>query len=197
MRRFDYFTFEPGTGIYKAEFSATLDIVPQKKLNSAIAEHAIQNGIIFSLLPYWKEVTNKNGIISMKRFITNIGLNFWASGNYTLKNNFYFHLKCLEWTLHYLHNRFGKDAIKYLVGYTDGCPDQYKSRLWALMVGLLCDMFDLEEYLHEFAHTACFKTNIDSFCSDTKTYVKMGELRELFRLINAESVWNECKNECK
>jgi hypothetical protein len=101
MRRFDYFTFVPGTGIYKADFSTTLDIVPQKKLNSAIAEHAIQNGIIFSLLPYWKEVTNKNGIVSMKRFITNIGFNFLASGNYTSKNNFYLHFKCLEWTLHY------------------------------------------------------------------------------------------------
>jgi hypothetical protein len=129
----------------------------------------------------------------MKRFITNIGFNFWASGNYTLSNNFYFHFKCLDWTIGYLIKTYGRDSVRYLVGYTDGCPDQYKSRLWALMIGLICDLHDLEEYLHYYAHTACFKTNIDSFGSDTKTFVKWQELRELCRLLNAEDVYNECK----
>jgi hypothetical protein len=77
MRRFDYFTFETGTVLYKSDFSATFDIIPQHKVNSAIAEHAIQNGIIISINPVFREVKNKNGTTSMKRFVTNIGIHIY------------------------------------------------------------------------------------------------------------------------
>ena len=82
----------------------------------------------------------------MKRFLKNIGFNFWASVNYSLSNNYYFHYKCLVWAIRFLKARFGEDTVKYLVGYTDGCPDQYKSRRNAVMVGTLCDEEGLEEY---------------------------------------------------
>ena len=81
---------------YVTKLTSTLDINPQDKLNSAISVHAIQNVMIFSLNPQVRNVTNKEGLTYRKRFITNIGFNFWASGNYTLSNNYYFHFKCLE-----------------------------------------------------------------------------------------------------
>lgn len=74
----------------------------------------------------------------------------------------------MVWAIRYLKTRFGDDAVKYLVGYTDGCPNQYKSRRNAVMVGTLCDEEGLEEYLHHFAPTASFKTIVDAFGSDTK-----------------------------
>jgi hypothetical protein len=193
QRRFDYNTFTKGMVRYKADFSATLDINPQDKLNSAICAHAIQNVMIFSLKPEMKMVTNKEGLTHSKRFIRNIGFNFWGAGNYTLSNNYYFHFKCLEWAVKHLRSRFGNEEVKYLVGYTDGCPDQYKSRLNALVVGEFCDKNDLEEYIHVFAPTARFKTNVDAFGSDTKTYIAVGERRETFRCPTAEDVYRQCK----
>lgn len=59
-------------------------------------------------------------------------------------------MKCLQ-------NRFGNEVVNYLVGYTDGCPDQNKSRINALVVGEFCDKNDLEEYIHVFAPTASFR----------------------------------------
>lgn len=194
MRRFDYNTFTEGMVRYKADFSATLDIHPQDQLNCAIAAHAIQNVMIFSLCPFEKDIVNKSGLPCVKRFLKNIGFNFWASANYSLSNNYYFHYKCLVWAIRYLKTRFGDDAVKYLVGYTDGCPDQYKSRRNAVMVGTLCDEEGLEEYLHHFAPTASFKTNVDAFGSDTKTYIATGERRETFRCTNAEEVFMQCRN---
>jgi hypothetical protein len=123
QRRLDYNTFTRGMVRYKADFSATLDINPQDKLNSAICAHAIQN----VMKPEMRVVTNKEGLTYSKRFIRNIGFNFWGAGNYTLSNNYYFHFKCLEWAVKHLRNRFGNEEVEYLVGYTDGCPDQYKS----------------------------------------------------------------------
>ena len=193
QRRFDYNTFTPGMVRYKADFSATLDINPQDKLNSAISAHAIQNVMIFSLMPEIRTVQNKQGLTFGERFIKNIGFNFWASSNYTLSNNYYFHYKCPQWAIEYLQRRFGKEEIKSLVGYTDGCPDQYKSRRNALIVGEFCDKNDLEEYIHVFAPTASFKTNVDAFGSDTKTYITVGERRETFRCPAAEDVYRQCK----
>ena len=62
------------------------------------------------------------------------------------------------------------------------------------MVGTLCDEEGLEEYLHHFAPTASFKTNVDAFGSDTKTYIATGERRETFRCTNAEEVFMQCRN---
>jgi hypothetical protein len=149
---------------------------------------------IFSLMPEEKEITNKNGQSVKKRLISSIGFNYWASGNYTLSNNYYFHYKCLRWTIEYLTNRFGTEATKYLVGYTDGCPDQYKSRRNAIMVARLCDELGLEEYLHHFAPTASFKTNVDAFGGDTKSYITKGERRELFRCQTAEDMYLQCRD---
>jgi hypothetical protein len=179
---------------YKADFSATLDINPQDKLNCAISAHAIQNVMIFSLAPEFRNVTSKCGFTYQKRFIRNIGFNFWACGNYSLSNNYYFHFKCLAWAVEYLQERFGKEAVKYMVGYTDGCPDQCKSRLNAIMVGSFCDSFRLEEYIHHFAPTASFKTNVDAFGSDTKTYIADGERKEKFRCPTAEDVYKQCRD---
>jgi hypothetical protein len=61
QKRFYFNTFTKGMVRYKANFSATLDINPQDKLNSAICAHAIQNVMIFSLKPEMKIVTNKEG----------------------------------------------------------------------------------------------------------------------------------------
>lgn len=61
MRRYDYNTFTPGMVRYKADFSATLDIHPQDQLNRAISAHVIQNVMIFSLNPVYRQVTNKLG----------------------------------------------------------------------------------------------------------------------------------------
>lgn len=194
MRRYDYNTFTAGMVRYKADFSATMDINPQDKLNCAISAHAIQNVMIFSLNPSFRTLINETNMSSQKRFITNIGFNFWASGNYSLSNNYYFHNKCLIWSIRYLKSRFGEEAVKRMVGYTDGCPDQYKSRRNAVMVGRLCDEEGLEEYLHYFAPTASFKTNIDAFGSDTKTYIAKGERRETFRCLNAEDVFKQCRD---
>ena len=194
MRRYDYNTFTTGEVRYKADFSATLDIHPQDQLNCAISAHAIQNVMIFSLNPVHKVITNKSGLTSIKRFITNIGFNFWASANYSLSNNYYFHNKCLIWAIRYLKTKFGQDAVKHLVGYTDGCPDQYKSRKNAVMVGRLCDEEGLDVYLHHFAPTASFKTIVDAFGSDTKTYIAAGERRETFRCRHAEDVFKECRD---
>lgn len=193
MRRYDYNTFAPGMVRYKSDFSATLDIHPQDQLNCAISAHAIQNVMIFSLNPVYRQVTNKLGLTCTKRFITNIGFNFWASGNYSLSNNYYFHNKCLVWAIRYLKSTYGENMVKHLIGYTDGCPDQYKSRKNAVMVGRLCDEEGLDEYLHHFAPTASFKTNVDAFGSDTKSYIAAGERREVFRCNNAEDVFNECR----
>lgn len=175
MRRYDYNTFSDGMVRYKADFSATLDINPQDKMNCAISAHAIQNVMIFSLNPSIRNIVNKAGLPFDKRFLLNIGFNFWGSGNYSLSNNYYFHNKCLVRSIRYLKSRYGADSVKYLVGYTDGCPDQYKSRRNAVKVGRLCDEEGLEEYLHYFASTASFKTNVDAFGSDTKTYIAIGE----------------------
>ena len=194
QRRYDFNTFIPGMVRYKSDFSATLDINPQDKLNCAISAHAIQNVMIFSLLPEYRSVTNRSGLTYTKRFIRNIGFNFWACGNYSLSNNYYFHFKCLAWAVVYLKGRFGDEAVKYMVGYTDGCPDQYKSRLNAIMVGGFCDSFGLEEYLHHFAPTASFKTKIDAFGSDTKTYIADGERKEKFRCPTAEDVYKQCRD---
>ena len=62
------------------------------------------------------------------------------------------------------------------------------------MVGRFCDEEGLEEYLHYFAPTASFKTNIDAFGSDTKTYIAKGERRETFRCLNAEDVFKQCRD---
>ena len=86
MRRFDYNTFTEGMVRYKADFSATMDIHPQDQLNCAIAAHAIQNVMIFSLCPYQKDIINKSGLPCIKRFLKNVGFNFWASANYSLSN---------------------------------------------------------------------------------------------------------------
>jgi hypothetical protein len=115
-------------------------------------------------------------------------------GKERMSNNYYFHYKCLRWTIEYLIGRFGREAIKYLVGYTDGCPDQYKSRRNAVMVARLCDELGLEEYLHHFAPTASFKTNVDAFGGDTKFYVTKQERRELFRCQTAEDVYLQCRD---
>ena len=194
QRRYDCNTFTHGMVRYKADFSATLDINPQDNLNCAISAHAIQNVMIFSLMPEFRDVTNKSGLTYRKRFIRNIGFNFWACGNYSLSNNYYFHYKCLAWAIEYLQRRFGKDAVKYMVGYTDGYPDQYKSRLDAIMVGDFCDAFGFEEYVHHFAPTASFKTNVDAFGSDTKTYIADGEKKEKFRCPTAEDVYKQCRD---
>ena len=90
--------------------------------------------------------------------------------------------------------KFGSDAVRRLVGYTDGCPDQYKSRRNAIMVARVCDELGLDEYLHHFAPTASFKTNVDAFGGDTKTFIAKGERRENFRCKTAEDVYLECKN---
>ena len=181
QRRYDYNTFTYGMVRYKADFSATLDINPQDKLNCAISAHAIQNVMILSLAPQFRDVTNKCNYTYSKRFIHNIGFNFWACGNYSLSNNYYFHYKCLAWAVKYLQRKFRVEAVKYMVGYTDGCPDQYKSRLNAIMVGGFCDKFGLEKYIHHSAPTASFKTNLDAFGSDSKTYIADGERKEKFR----------------
>ena len=194
QRRYDYNTFTSGMVRYKCDFSATLDINPQDKLNSAISAHAIQNVAIYSLMPNTREYKNSAGILIRKRFIHNIGFNYWASGNYTLSNNYYFHYVCLKWTIKYLIAKFGADAVRRLVGYTDGCPDQYKSRRNAIMVARVCDELGLDEYLHYFAPTASFKTNVDAFGGDTKTFIAKGERRENFRCKTAEDVYLECKN---
>lgn len=68
----------------KVDFSATSDINPQDKLNSAICAHAIQNVMIFSLNPEVRVVTNKEGPTYGKRFIKNIGFNFWGQGTVLL-----------------------------------------------------------------------------------------------------------------
>ena len=183
QRRYDFNTFTPEMVRYKSDFSATLDINPQDKLNCAISAHAIQTVMIFSLLPLYRSVTNRSGLTYTKRFIRNIGINFWACGNYSLSNNYYFHFKCLAWAVIYLNRRFRDEAVQYMVGYIDGCPDQYKSGLNAIMVGGFCDSFGLEEYIHHFAPTASFKTNTDAFGSDTKTYIADGERKEKFDVL--------------
>ena len=179
QRRYDYNTFTYGMVRYKADFSATLDNNPQYKLNCAISAHAIQNVMRFSLLSEFRDVTNKSGLTYRKRFIRNIGFNFWACGNYSLSNNYYFHYKCLAWAIEYLQRRFGKDAVKYMVGYTDGYPDQYKSRLDAIMVGDFCDAFGFEEYVHHFAPTASFRKNVNLSVVTQKRTLPMAEKREI------------------
>jgi hypothetical protein len=61
------------------------------------------------------------------------------------------------------------------------------------VVGEFCDKNDLEEYIHIFAPTASFMTNVDAFGSDTKTYIAVGERRETFRCPTAEDVYRQCK----
>jgi hypothetical protein len=78
MRRYDYNTFIAGMVRYKADFSATLDINPQDKLNCAISAHAKQNVMIFSLNPNIRTIVNKAGLPFDKRFLLNIGFNFWG-----------------------------------------------------------------------------------------------------------------------
>ena len=66
---------------YKSDFSATLDINPQDKLNSAISAHAIQKVAIFSLLPEVKEIINKNGQSVKKISSTHVSCDVLLIGN--------------------------------------------------------------------------------------------------------------------
>ena len=59
QRRYDSNIFTLGMVRYKADFSATFDIDPQDKLNHSIIAFAIQNVIIFSLVPEFENVTKK------------------------------------------------------------------------------------------------------------------------------------------
>jgi hypothetical protein len=95
MRRYDFNTFTHGMVRHKADFSVTLDINLQDKLKCAISAHAFQNVMMFSLNPVKRIIVNKAELPCEKRFLTNIGFNFWASGKSSVSNDDYFHNKCL------------------------------------------------------------------------------------------------------
>jgi hypothetical protein len=186
--------FKYGMVLYKADFSATMDLNPQDRMNCAIPAHALQHVMIFSLSSKIVELVNKEGLPYKKRVIKNIGFNFFASGNYTLKTNYYFHSKCLSWAFRYLREEFGYDATRELYGFTDGCGEQFKSKNNALDIARFCDNENVDRFVHTFAITANFKCNIDAFGSDTKTYISRGEKAETIRCESAEKVYVQCRD---
>ena len=194
QRRYWKHNFKKGDVLYNADFSATMDLNPQDRLNCAIPAHAIQHVFIFALNPRWVTFTNKDGLPYTKRIITNIGFNIWASGNYTLKTNSYLHGKCLRFCFGYLRKKYGRELTQRLYGNTDGCGEQFKSCKNANDISRFCDEMDCDEYVHNFAVTSTFKVNIDAWGGDTKEYISTGEKRENFRCHTCEKVYLQCKN---
>ena len=194
QRRYWKHNFKKGDVLYNADFSATMDLNPQDRLNCAIPAHAIQHVFIFALNPRWVTLTNKDGLPYTKRIITNIGFNIWASGNYTLKTNSYLHDKCLRFCFRYLRKKYGRELTQRLYGNTDGCGEQFKSCKNANYISRFCDEMDCDEYVHNFAVTSTFKVNIDAWGGDTKEYISTGERRENFRCHTCEKVYLQCKN---
>lgn len=183
-------TFEDDTLLINTDFSATMNLDPQYRINSAISGHAIQAVFIVSHSP--RLVPMPNGVL--RRVMENDVWHFWGEETKgKLTNDNYFHTKCLDHTIQHYKNNVCLPFTRVVVN-SDGCPTQYKLRkncyaLWQLAVKYAVWME------HTFAPTATFKTAVDGAGNDTKQLIRKQERWETdgCRAVTARDVFEILK----
>ena len=187
--------FEDATLVIHGDFSSLLDIIKGVTLNHHIAEHAIQNVLIVSHSPRTVHLTGGG----TKRIQSNDSWHYWGkSEEGKLKSNVYFHNKCLEDVVTHYRDILTSQCLhlRRIIFLSDGCAEQYKSRLTssliaytvfkppsiigfsritclrknALYLSKICNKLDVDEFIHTYAPTACFKCCCDSARKDIKYF---------------------------
>jgi len=175
------------------DFSAVLDIKPQHCVTCPILEHCIQEVFIVSHSP--RLFTTKSGYV--KTITTNDAFHCWGkNAEGELKSNVHFHNHCLDFIITHYKRLFAAKGkiLKRVDNLSDGCGEQYKSRKNAYHLSTLCKRHSLDEVVHTFAPTSCFKCCCDSAGDDTKIFIREGEKNEAFRCQDAYDVYKVCRD---
>lgn len=117
-------TFPADTLVIQTDFSATTDLNPQDRVNSAIAGHAIQAVFMVFHSPHNVELENGH----QKRIVNNDVFHFWGEETKgRLSNDNYYSTRCLRWLLRHCREKLHLQFNRIMV-FSDGCGGQYKSR---------------------------------------------------------------------
>lgn len=191
-RRLLHHSFGDDTIVVSTDFSATMDLDPQHRLNSAISGHAIQGVFIVSHSP--RLVPTKNG--KTRRVMENDVWHCWGEETRgKLTNDNYFHAKSLGHIINHYKNVLRLPFLRVVIN-SDGCPTQYKLRKNCFLLWMLACQFSLS-IEQTFAPTATFKTSVDGAGNDAKVLIRQLERWEKVgcRASTAREVFHVLKRE--
>ena len=158
---------------FLTDFSATYTCSGQDEATCAQPKNSLQ-------LVFVVAYSDENG----KQI--NESFHFWGEVNkQSPASNYVFYNTCVIKIFEIFQTRF-PDRFLRGCGFSDGCPEQFKSRHSAFEMTFLCVECNLSEYVHTFAPTAQFKCACDSCGNDNKQWLRQEELSGNIR---ASSAW--------
>jgi hypothetical protein len=154
-------TYDDETIIIHVDFSANYKCKPNYQETCGAGEDAIQLVFIVSHSP--KVVQHSKGY--MHRIQENESHCFWgekAKGE--IDTNYHFYNACLERVIQHYKDRFAQAGkqLRNVFVLTDGCAAQFKSRKNAWHIKNMAELFDLDNFIHTYAPTSCFKCCCDN-----------------------------------
>jgi hypothetical protein len=166
--------------VWQTDFSATYACVGTDAPTCSQANTCIQAVFIVSYLEIYIKPDDTEG----QRQV-NDSWHFWGEVNkQSCPSNYVFHNTCLR-TLYKYYSMMYPGRFKDIIDYSDGCPEQYKSKYASYEMTYICRDLGIDSYFKCYPPTAQFKGPSDSSGNDTKIKLSRMENAGTVRCTNA------------